>query len=121
MNCPYCNKEAKIVSGKKIYPHRPDLKEKLFWLCVSCNAYVGCHGNTTNPLGILADKELRQLRIQAHEHFDKYWKQGKMNRKEAYQWLAVKLNIPYEKCHIGMFNKEMCRKLFNLSQEKDYI
>ena len=117
MKCNYCDKEPKIESGKRVYPHRQDLREKLFWLCENCGAYVGCHGNTDKPLGKLANKEVRLLRRQAHRLFDNLWKNKKMRRKEAYQWLAVRLSIDYNDCHIGMFDKRRCNKVIKLCKK----
>lgn len=109
--CLYCNIKAKLVSGKRVYPHRQDLRERLFWLCEKCGAYVGCHKNTNKPLGRLANKELREAKMKVHAYFDPLWrKEKRMTRKEAYHWLAVILNISYDKCHIGMFDIEMCDK-----------
>ena len=116
--CCCCNKQAKIVSGNKIYPKRPDLKEKLFWLC-ECGAYVGCHGNSNKPLGELAHKEVRLLRRKAHNVLDEIWKSKKMQRKEVYQWLAIKLGINYEDCHIGLFDMELCQKVIDIVSRQD--
>ena len=60
------------------------------YYCEPCNAYVGCHKNSRKPLGTLANKELRELRIRTHEIFDPLWKSGKMTRSEAYKMLEVK-------------------------------
>lgn len=110
VNCDYCTREAKLVTGEVIYPHRSDLYNRNFWYCQHCNAYVGCHKGTDKPLGRLANEELRQWKKRAHLVFDPIWKQGHVSRKEAYCILAEELSIPYEQCHIGMFDVEMCRK-----------
>ena len=62
--CPYCEGAAKLVSGRVIYPHRPDLFKNNFWTCPPCKAHVGCHrpnirhGFTgEEPLGRLANAE----------------------------------------------------------------
>ena len=117
--CPYCNKNAKIVSGKVIYPHRPDLRELRFWYCADCKAWVGCHKLTDRPLGRLANKELRLWKMKAHELFDPKWRRDGMKRIEAYQWLAIRLGIPYKDCHIGMFDVEMCKKTVEVCKEGD--
>ena len=109
MKCPYCEKSARLVFGRDIYPNRPDLSMLPFWLCAPCGAWVGCHPGTKKPLGRLADAELRKAKIAAHAALDPLWKHGQMKRKEAYVWLADRLRIPAEKCHIGMFDLEMCR------------
>ena len=109
--CPYCNNIADIVSGDRIYPHRPDLAEKKFYLCTPCDAYVGCHPGTTKPLGRLADKTLRRAKVAAHNAFDPLWRAGPMTRLEAYQWLAEALGIAFADCHIGFFDLQQCQRV----------
>lgn len=113
--CPYCGERAVLVFGTKIYRHREDLHDKNFWLCVPCGAYVGCHPNTTRPLGRLANAELRAAKMAAHAAFDPAWKSGRLSRREAYRSLAKRLGLPESKCHIGMFDVEMCRKVVEVS------
>jgi hypothetical protein len=115
--CPYCNDNALLVTGKEIYPHRTDLYNKEFWQCKKCDAYVGCHPNTSKPLGRLANAELRQAKMKAHRAFDPLWKKGEMKRTEAYQWLADKLEIKVSDCHIGMFNIDMCKDVIYYSNQ----
>jgi hypothetical protein len=85
--CPYCEQPAGLVDGTRVYPHRPDLGHKRFWLCGPCDAYVGCHAEgawawvdgrrTTSdgtwPLGRLADAELRRAKSAAHRAVDPLW------------------------------------------------
>jgi hypothetical protein len=92
-----------------------------FWQCAPCDAYVGCHSGTTNPLGRLANAELRQAKIAAHAAFDPLWKfhtfkdgHQSMTRNAAYQWLADQLGIPRADCHIGMFDVDRCRLVIAL-------
>lgn len=118
--CQYCDKPAQLVTGKAIYPHRPDLSEKRFWQCGRCKAYVGCHpparangkggqGDGTVPLGRLANAELRAAKQAAHEAFDPLWRSGEMTRREAYAWLAEQLGIKGSLCHIGEFDVAQCQ------------
>ena len=121
--CPYCHRRATLENGSIIYPHRPDLHVKLFWVCPgSCDAWVGCHPGTTRSMGRIANKELRQAKIRAHDVFNPIFKDGRMTRGEAYRWLAEKLGIPREECHIGMFDVDGCRRVVeackNLSENK---
>lgn len=112
--CPYCKATAEKVTGKEIYPHRPDLYPLVFYRCTPCGAHVGCHRGTDKPLGMLANADLRTARICAHEAFDQLWREklpGKMTRSQAYFWLADKLGLSVEKCHIGMFNEAQCRQV----------
>lgn len=106
--CNYCHHEAVLVTGKVIYPHRPDLMTKQFWNCAPCKAYVGCHPGTKNPLGRLANAELRRAKQRAHAAFDPLWKSGAMKRKQAYKLLADRMRIAWQNCHIGMMDVEQC-------------
>ncbi len=115
--CPYCAELAKLVAGNEIYSNRPDLDKKFFYECRPCGAYVGCHPGTIKPLGRLADKELRWWKMEAHKAFDPKWKRkihkigkGKA-RRNAYEWLAGKLGIDVEDCHVGRFDIEMCKRV----------
>lgn len=105
--CPYCNKEALFIDSKIIY----NKSFGMIYLCKNCNAYVGVHKGTKIPLGNLANKELRDWRIKAHNEFDFLWKSKKMSRSKAYKFLADKMNLKPKDCHIGMFNIEQCKEL----------
>ena len=118
--CLYCNKKAELVGGDVIYPSRPDLACKKFYLCTPCDAFVGTHRATCAPLGTLAKPKLRLLRKNCHALFDPIWKNKHLKRKDAYKWLSENLEIPADKCHIGMFNQIMCKKAINLLKSKKY-
>jgi len=115
--CPYCNRKAKLVTGRKIYSDYTKRGDKYFWVCWFCDAYVGCHSynshfglNGTEPLGTLANKQLRTARIKVHKMFDPTWKVGNWDRTKAYMWLATRLGVPTDECHIGNFDLETCVK-----------
>lgn len=118
VQCPYCHKVADLVNGSKIYPHRKDLANRKFYLCKSCDAYVGTHVNSKShaPLGTMANAELRALRSQAHKEFDPLWKEHGLTRTIAYSWLARAMKLHYERCHIGSFTKEQCLKVIEFSK-----
>lgn len=122
--CPYCQRGAELVGGDVIYPSRPDLSHKKFWLCTPCNAYVGCHeqGDGTRPLGRLADAELRAAKQEAHRVFDPLWRspanQRAGQRKRAYTWLAEQLGISRKRCHIGKFDVETCTRATAICRER---
>ena len=111
VNCPYCSEPAQLVTGQVIYPHRSDLWSKKFWHCAKDEAYVGCHGSSQNPLGRLANAELRGAKMRAHAAFDPIWREGSMTRTEAYVWLSKELGIPGNECHIGMFDADRCKRV----------
>lgn len=118
IKCPYCGRFAKLVNGLRIYKNRPDLANLNFWLCEPCDAYVGCHKPTRyngfsdcEPLGRLANAQLRKAKSAAHKTFDEIWKSGRKTRTDAYMWLAAQLQISPDECHIGMFDVDMCNKV----------
>lgn len=112
--CPYCGDPAELVGGDRVYPHRPDLAGKRFYLCAPCDAYVGCHPGTTEPLGRLADKALRRAKVAAHNAFDPLWQAGPMTRPEAYRWLAGALGVAPADCHIGQFDLGQCQRVIQV-------
>jgi len=111
VSCSYCGEPAKLVTGKQIYPHRPDLHALPIYACLPCEAHVGCHPGTTKPLGRLANAELRKAKMAAHAAFDPIWKSGMKKRKQAYKWLAKQMGIDVNECHIGEFDVVMCLKV----------
>ena len=112
VTCQYCGKQAELVGGHVIYPHRDDLRSKQFYLCIACDAYVGCHRNTDRPLGQLANRETRLMRQMAHAAFDPIWNGTHISRNDAYGALTYSLAIPKDQCHIGMFDVEQCERVY---------
>ncbi len=111
-SCPYCGAPSKLVDDTHIYVRSYGTK---CYICEPCGAWVGCHKGTNKALGRLANKELRELKHQAHEAFDPIWKNGYLPRKAAYEILSIAFNLPVEHTHIGMFDEDMCRKVISLS------
>lgn len=121
--CPYCGNPAEFwPSSERLYAadHGP------VYICQPCQAWVGCHKGTKQPLGGLADKELRHWRRSAHYGFDRLWS-AKMRRdgcskREArqagYRWLAGQLGIEADDCHIGMFDAETCKRVVKITDER---
>ena len=83
----------------------------------SCNSYVGVHPGTKIPKGTLANRELRQKRIQAHRIFDQIWQQGILSKPEAYRWVADKFCLTDKQAHIGQFSNYMCDQLIRESAD----
>ena len=112
--CPHCQQSAALVDGSAIYPHRPDLHAKRFYLCAPCGAYVGCHPGTTNALGTPANAQLRAARQRAHAAFDPIWQRGVQTRTRAYKWLAHRMGIEAKAAHIALFNIEQCESAITI-------
>lgn len=95
-----------------------------YYSCSQCNRRVGCHRGTNEPLGTVADAELRVWRRRAHKAFDTLWKQRAKRdgceRKEArakgYKWLSEQMGISGDKCHIAMFEIAECQRVVSLCE-----
>ena len=116
--CPYCGTKPELIDSAEIYngtSYGP------IYICRQCNAYVGVHKFTNMPLGRLANAELRELKKQAHEVFDKIWKlRYKRGRHQAYYWLSKQLERPFDYTHIGMMDEDSCRKTIEVSKKYLY-
>lgn len=110
VRCIECGGAAKLTDGRAIYPHRPDLYHKAFWLC-GCGAYCGCHPGTTQALGSPCGPVTRKARSAAHAAFDPLWRSKSMTRQSAYAWLTEATGIPRERCHMGMMNADEARRV----------
>ena len=117
--CPYCNKATEHVPDTEVYNISFG---GMIYLCRDCDAYVGCHKNKPDQsLGRLANKELRQAKIEAHYYLDNLW-QRRIDaettkghaRGKAYKWLREQMNLTSAECHIGMFDVEQCKKVVEI-------
>jgi len=106
--CLYCGAEDILhttndfLYGRKFYTKG----NCLIYVCVICKASVGTHPDGETPLGRLADKELKELKKEAHALFDPHWEPDRKKRDRAYKKLAEKMGIPARQCHFGWFDKE---------------
>lgn len=117
--CDYCGQPTERVGGDVMYPHRPDLADKIIYRCQPCGAWVTCHPGTDRPLGRLANAELRAAKSAAHAVFDPLWRRKiqcvqcskSKARKAAYAWLAGVLGMDPKRCHIGMMDVADCQRV----------
>ncbi len=107
MICPYCNKEAEWTENKAIYGKNYG-KSYMCYYCKPCDAYVGCHENSRRPLGIMANRELREYRKRVHSLIDPLWKSKEMSRGRVYSILTEFLGYQY---HTGESDLETCKKI----------
>lgn len=122
--CNYCNQPCKWVENKEIYGRNYG-RSYMIWLCVDCDAYVGCHNNSKKPLGRVANKELRDLRKESKNLFiSKYlrkWNCPNHVKDSMYKRLASEINIPVSECHFGMFDEKRCKDVINLLAPKQLL
>lgn len=138
--CPYCGRSAELVSGAELYPGKRFAEKLNLWRCVPCDAHVGCHQGTIQPLGTPARLELRRARSALHrEVLDPLWTAAdelacysakrernssaikRAARSRVYGWLSEKLGLPLEKTHVGMFDLETCRAARELLEGIEYM
>jgi hypothetical protein len=86
------------------------------WRDTGCKGSHGAHPDG-KPYGKPANAENKKWRQKAHAAFDPLWKDGEMDRSEAYYWLRIQLKLSKEECHIGRFDIETCKKVIELSKE----
>jgi hypothetical protein len=120
VDCHYCQIPAELTDSSEVYAR----SYGMIWICRGCGAYVGTHKNSKQhaPLGRLANAELRGWKNKAHAAFDPLWLRKKAKegcsktkaRKAGYQWLADRLGIEVKKCHIGMFDVDVCQKVVEI-------
>lgn len=84
----------------------------------ACDGVNGANQTDGRPLGVLADKETRELRVRVHELLDNVWLGERERRREAraiaYEWLARFMRLPAEKCHVSMFTKKQCERAIEI-------
>lgn len=113
--CPYCGAKATCHPAKYVYGDAAKTENMLF-VCdryPKCDAYVGVHKHNKQPMGTLANGDLRNKRIQAHKAFDRLWKSGLMTKWQAYKWMQGKLALPEQDAHIAKFSEYMCDRLIS--------
>lgn len=112
IRCPYCGRIAELKDASYVYGNK--CRGGQLYVCCNypaCDSYVGVHSGTQIPKGTLANRELRQKRIQAHRIFDQIWMQGILSKADAYRWMADKFCLNDSQAHIGQFSGYMCDQL----------
>lgn len=122
LNPTICN----ICGGHVIYASNSMIYGKEYgsgkmYYCTKCGAYVGTHEpRPEEALGILGNKEMRDMKMKCHKLFDRKWqneptsKKRHIARRNAYKWLADELKISVEDCHFGYFDMNMLNKAYEI-------
>lgn len=115
--CNLCGGEVKLIPNSQIYNGR-SYGSGFCYLCTECGAYVGTHRKRPfEAMGILADKDMRQMKMKCHEIFDQKWKDKKHKhhaRNLAYTRLAKKMGIDVDDCHFGYMDMEQLNKAYEI-------
>lgn len=119
IKCNICGGTVIFTSNSRLYG-REYGSGKMYY-CTQCGAYVGTHKpRPEEALGILGNKEMRDMKMRCHALFDTKWKNEPTSRKRhvarknAYRWLADKLEIPVDDCHFGYFNMDTLNKAYKI-------
>src|SRR5690606_15084127 len=112
--CPYCGGKSEHADSAIVY----GFSAGMIYVCRPCGAWVGTFkGFPSVAIGRLANRELRETRRRAYEHFECLYKRGHMPKSQAYQWLAKQLRIPAKECHLGWFDLKQCQKVIEVSKK----
>ena len=120
IQCPYCNSPAILRPASWVHGNSKQSKGKHLYVCrnwPSCDSYVAAHEFNLQPMGILANGNLRHKRILAHKALAKYQKITKMDRWATYLWLEGKLGYDAQSTHIGLFSEKTCDEVIALCNE----
>lgn len=93
---PYCKCKTELIDSAEIYD---GVSYGQMYICRNCNAYVGCHKDSSKSLGRLANEELRRYKHCAHLVFDMIWENHFMSRYNGSQKSFRSIeNIPILVC-----------------------
>ncbi len=112
--CPYCKGKTELIDSAEVYD---GVSYGLMYICRGCNAYVGCHKDSSKSLGRLADEELRRYKNCAHLIFDMIWENHFMSRYNAYSWLSKKLGAIEHIHNILVCSTLICASRSSISAE----
>jgi hypothetical protein len=113
MKCTYCGKKAVWCENKEIYGKNYG-KSYMVYYCKPCDAYVGCHNNTKEPLGTMANRETREARMRVHHLIDRFWKTGGYSRGFIYKVISYHTGKQF---HTGDCDIAECEKILALPLE----
>lgn len=120
VTCPYCNAAARLRPASEVHRNPNNSQAKWLYVCSNwprCDAYVSAHNHNKEPMGTLANGELRNKRIMAHKALEKYRKLTHMNRSAAYMWLLSKLDVAQTQNHIAKFSDGTCDRVISLCED----
>lgn len=115
--CNLCGGVVVYTSNANIYGKK--YGSGMCYLCTKCGAYVGTHkGRPKEAFGILANSEMRILKMKCHELFDKLW-HNPAQRQALYKKLAYKMNIDVDSCHFGYFDVYLLKEALKILENKE--
>lgn len=120
--CQQCKKDVDtlVQNGEVIYPHRPDLADRVFLQCPNCHNYVGADRFRPNDTLVKWQKrhrqktiptaEFRLMRRKIHSVIDVLWQENIIPRKEIYKRLSKATGVNF---HNGsLCDEEVAKKAY---------
>lgn len=86
------------------------------YVFVTCDAYVTADRRTKQPLGTLANGELRHKRILAHHALHNVQTSLGMNRDQSYRWLQTQMRLPGDQVHIAKCGDYLCEQIIRICE-----
>lgn len=120
IKCPYCGSKAVYRPASMVYGKLTKDRDAHLYVCSrwpACDSYVNAHKKSRQPMGTLANGNLRHQRIMAHKALSDLQKYRGMDTWAAYLWLQMNLNLSPEQTHIGMFSEEMCGRVISICRK----
>lgn len=121
IQCPYCGANAVLKSAAKMFGKKAREPNRYLYVCANwpiCNSYVMAHMGDLQPMGTMANAELRHKRIMAHKALQAYQKASLTTKWASYIWLEGKLGLDQQRTHIGMFSAEECDRVIALCRNE---
>ena len=114
--CPYCNAPAKLMTNKEFFGDDAREPDEKLYVCSNyykgCDSYVTTYKNTEKPKGIMANGEVRNLRIRAHKAIDKVIDSGTMTKNQIYRYLGIYFGD--REFHLGKSGIYKCNETIRL-------
>ena len=76
-----------------------------------CDTYVGVHRLTMRPMGRMAGRETRSLRMKAHRELDPLWREHGYDRNYVYRCLSEDIGYAGTAMHISDLSDDELRSL----------
>ncbi len=108
--CPGCRRRMRLELVTSTS------SERKVWRCPRwpvCDYLCSAHADG-RPMGIPADQPTRAARARLHVVFDRLWTSGKMDRTQAYTFLAAVTDLPKDQAHISRFDAATCTALMDV-------
>ena len=87
-----------------------------FCFCIYAQSLVTADRRTKQPLGTLANGDLRHKRILAHHALHSVQAQLGMSRDQSYRWLQTQMGLPGDQVHIAKCGDYRCEQIIRICE-----